>query len=449
MRLEENKQLFNWVKTGDQAMINRALSTLSSSGQILDWTGYEAAFNWLFDNDKIQAADTLNVVLFRLFNLKELLLSTKGLIEFAPYLDVLQNLEHLYLSSMRLYRLPDSIKELRGLKSISIFNKGYQYFPNWLSEMEGLEKLVVRGAQVIHLPKDIGRLQHLKKLYFHNTRMSIRNFPKSIADAKNTEMMYAWVNWKIRENTEPLAVNYDRIEIDDKYNRTYLTRYFEDEKEKGLDYLDLPESVCSLKNLEILSLTGQKIQHLPKDIGNLKELIKLELPINQLTSLPKSIGQLRKLKILSTAANPLKVFSKELLLLTNLVELNIGTILMKSIPQEFCSFQNLRKLRINKEALIDSETQIEWLKENIPNCEIGIDGNAKSIEASWLQLIKYRLKTLGKPLNQKKVCSMCKQKGSMRIMSRFINEKKTKGLLDSNVRSHVYFCTSCGNEEGA
>jgi Leucine-rich repeat (LRR) protein len=67
--------------------------------------------------------------------------------------------------------------------------------------------------------------------------------------------------------------------------------------------IDLPEYVCKLTNLQILSLVDNGLTSLPNNIGNLTNLRILYLQSNLLTSLPDSFDKLTSLEILNIGEN--------------------------------------------------------------------------------------------------------------------------------------------------
>lgn len=81
----------------------------------------------------------------------------------------------------------------------------------------------------------------------------------------------------------------------------------------GLGLKQLPESLRSLTNLELLALRKNQIKELPEWIGELKGLKALALQENSLKALPKQIGLLSSLTSLYLADNRLESLPEELL----------------------------------------------------------------------------------------------------------------------------------------
>lgn len=118
---------------------------------------------------------------------------------------------------------------------------------------------------------------------------------------------------------------------------------------------EIPKEVFSKTWLTYLSVYGQDcditgiecfaIRKIPKEIENLKNLEVLDLFLNYVDKLPKEILELKKLKILSLSENP--NFS------------DIETVSKIKWLEQFSCF-----------GCYLSKEEIEYLKKQLPNCEI-------------------------------------------------------------------------------
>ena len=79
---------------------------------------------------------------------------------------------------------------------------------------------------------------------------------------------------------------------------------------KGLCELD--ESLGDLKNLELLSLSDNKIKRLPKGIGKLKNLDFLNIKKNPLEDIPEEIGDISVDEVVALSAVMIKYLPKYL-----------------------------------------------------------------------------------------------------------------------------------------
>jgi len=105
----------------------------------------------------------------------------------------------------------------------------------------------------------------------------------------------------------------------------------------------LPEAVCELRSLQILSLWDNQIATLPEAIGNLSSLKTLRLVNNQLTSLPDAIGSLKSCDFLEVEYNQLKTLPETIGNMAKLECLLITGNQLETLPE---SIGQLRKLRL-------------------------------------------------------------------------------------------------------
>jgi Leucine-rich repeat (LRR) protein len=92
----------------------------------------------------------------------------------------------------------------------------------------------------------------------------------------------------------------------------------------------LPESFGKLKNLLLVSISGQ-LKELPSTIGNLTKLQTLSVRNNQLSSLPSWIGNLTKLQGLDVSLNQLSVLPSWIGNLTKLQKLSVANNQLTSL----------------------------------------------------------------------------------------------------------------------
>ncbi|XP_019189984.1 PREDICTED: putative disease resistance RPP13-like protein 1 [Ipomoea nil] len=113
---------------------------------------------------------------------------------------------------------------------------------------------------------------------------------------------------------------------------------------------ELPDSICSLDNLEILDLKScQCLSRLPEGIGNLCHLRKIDLRWSKIEELPDSICSLDNLQTLHL--NSCRVLSKLPRKIGNLhhlklIDLRWSTI--EELPDSICSLDNLKILDLRK-----------------------------------------------------------------------------------------------------
>ncbi|CAN6462951.1 unnamed protein product [Victoria cruziana] len=166
---------------------------------------------------------------------------------------------------------------------------------------------------------------------------------------------------------------------------------FELQKLKELKELELsrapprPSAVsilCGLANLSCLtrlSVCHFSIRYLPPEIGSLRKLECLDLSFNKLKSLPDDIAKLTSLMSLSVACNKLVNLPVCLSSLHKLETLDLSNNRLTSLqPLELSSMQSLRLLDLQYNKLYDCQQIPSWMHCNM-------EGNGR--EAVWSGVI--------------------------------------------------------------
>jgi hypothetical protein len=103
----------------------------------------------------------------------------------------------------------------------------------------------------------------------------------------------------------------------------------------------VPESLGRLSKLRVLWLQENRLGALPESLGDLSNITRLILNHNQLTTLPESLGRLSSLTIFSLDGNQLSALPESLGRLFNLTELFLRGNRLKSLPKSLGSLANL------------------------------------------------------------------------------------------------------------
>ena len=111
----------------------------------------------------------------------------------------------------------------------------------------------------------------------------------------------------------------------------------------------LPESIGELKNLRIVSLSGNSIKNFPESILRLDNLRELTLEANDLEIHPEIITKLTTLETLNLSYNPLRTLPDSFVNLSNLKKLIFNfecTNVRFNLPNNFGDLPKLEELRI-------------------------------------------------------------------------------------------------------
>lgn len=108
----------------------------------------------------------------------------------------------------------------------------------------------------------------------------------------------------------------------------------------------IPPQIGDLRQLRVLSLTGNGIGRLPAEIGLLENLQKLYLGDNNLSSLPELVSHLKLLTELNLSGNKFTTFPSIVISLSQLLHLDLSCNLLKSLPNSLIKMKSLSFLSL-------------------------------------------------------------------------------------------------------
>ncbi|KAJ3341753.1 hypothetical protein HDU93_004137 [Gonapodya sp. JEL0774] len=107
-------------------------------------------------------------------------------------------------------------------------------------------------------------------------------------------------------------------------------------------------------NLQIFSVSRNRIRTLPDTVGLLSKLVELRCSENELESIPASIGRLTKLTTLSLDKNRIGHIPPEIGDAKAIINLDLSQNPLRVLPAELARLKFLRKLRLDECPLIQS-----------------------------------------------------------------------------------------------
>ncbi|GJR02464.1 disease resistance TIR-NBS-LRR class family protein [Tanacetum coccineum] len=118
-------------------------------------------------------------------------------------------------------------------------------------------------------------------------------------------------------------------------------------RSKKIEYL--PDSICMLKRLKLLNVSNCScLGKLPEDIGQLETLETLELSARKITHLPDSICMLKRLKSLEVSGCDLiEKLPEDLGLLECLEKLSVSSKKIEYLPDSICMLKRLKLLNVS------------------------------------------------------------------------------------------------------
>lgn len=148
----------------------------------------------------------------------------------------MENLEELYIGKNNLKSLPKEIGNLKKLKILSLQYNSIDSIPPEIGHLVNLEQLILNQNELVFLPEEIGNLKKLEVLQLkYNWLVSL---PETISNCENLQFLY--LN---RNNLQSLPIGMEKLL---HLKELYLA---------GAGQLvEIPESLCELRHLEILEI---------------------------------------------------------------------------------------------------------------------------------------------------------------------------------------------------
>lgn len=274
-------------------------------------------------------------------------------------LEQIPGLRQIFVQNNRLTNLPRSFSHILSLKFLNISNNKFDEIPPVICEMPNLVDLDVSFNSISILPPGIGRLIALERFIIVGNQ--IQKFPVEV------QLMISLRELDCRRNLisdlsplstlprlESLLAEYNTVNILDfvvgpklitlntSHNRTAkstlrpllpntrfalttldlshlkLSSFDEDGAAFGaftsltslkLDYNEfrsIPEIICTLEDLEILSCTNNDLHNLPETIGQLRRLRTFNVHNNNIKVVPEGIWECESLIELNMSSNSLE-----------------------------------------------------------------------------------------------------------------------------------------------
>ena len=272
-------------------------------------------------------------------------------------ISALQSLEELNLSRNALRTFPDSLISISRLKKLDLSENKYLYDDEVYTKLSGhsaLEELSFAFAGLFAVHPSVGRLPALRTIDFSGN--GIRYLPSAIRQCGRLEEIYLNRNddLDIQRISDTLQF-LPRLKVL-SVRECYLPA--------------LPSSLCELKSLEKLDVSGNRLSALPQNIGSLRNLRQLlagyavlGTRMNTLTSLPLSFSQLTVLEELDLSGNQLAALPAGFSDLSALRSLNLSYNSFSQIPADVFSLQRLTSVDFASNPLSELDSQIAQLQE--------------------------------------------------------------------------------------
>ncbi|KRH13355.1 hypothetical protein GLYMA_15G233100v4 [Glycine max] len=224
--------------------------------------------------------------------------------------------------------LPDSVCNFKHLRSLDLSHTGIKKLPESTCSLYNLQILKLNSCESLkELPSNLHELTNLGVLSLSSCHY-LTEVPNSIGDLKHLrslDLSHTGIK-KLPESTCSLY-NLQILKLDDCRSLK-----------------ELPSNLHKLANLGVLSLSScHYLTEVPNSVGNLKHLRSLDLSSTHITKLPDSTCSLSNLQILKlNSCEYLKELPSNLHELTNLHRLEFVNTEIIKVPPHLGKLKNLQ-----------------------------------------------------------------------------------------------------------
>eukprot|EP00438_Fugacium_kawagutii_P008200 Skav229043 [mRNA] locus=scaffold2828:38139:43017:+ [translate_table: standard] len=274
------------------------------------------------------------------------------------------DLRDLYVNNNQLTQVPSAISSLQNLVRLDLSYNQLAALPPWLGNLGKLNRLYLQVNRIVSLPESIQQLLSLSVLMLNDNRLS--QLPESIGQMRSLQTLEIKGNG-LRSLPQLTGLQW-LYYLDLSFNQLETLPPLEGLK--GLYYLflqknqltKLPDSIGALEKLIDLNLRSNRLTRLPESILNLKWLNFLTLDNNQLTALPASFGNFTDLRFLSLTSNRLQSLPD-----------SFGTLKLATLHLDGNRLTSIPRLREN-ELIVEiraSRNQLTTFPvDNMPNLQV-------------------------------------------------------------------------------
>ncbi|VDM30997.1 unnamed protein product [Hydatigera taeniaeformis] len=295
-----------------------------------------------------------------------MLIITECQMDFLPSIENLSTLKYLELSYNYLSYFPNDIGSLRMLNVLKLPGNKITNIPSEIVYLEFLQVLDLSQNMISHLPRELFTLRSL--IYFDCSFNTLFRLPDNISELLHLEVLFLCGNMLTTlPNTFSLLKRLQRLNVSSNrfeyipfciFNCLSLKELlFSYNQASGF----IPDNLCRLSDLEILSLAFNKFTKLPGKLSNLSKLEFLDIKGNSIGRIPDEIfSRCKSLKFINFGSCELHQVPPNLGLCTNLRVLDLSSNVLTSIPSDGTNLKSLVSLFLKNNKI---STLPNWICE--------------------------------------------------------------------------------------
>ena len=311
-------------------------------------------------------------------------ISECGLREIPSVLLQMKQLKVLKASANHIHSLPEQWDHL-DLRALDISENVFDEVSVMINCLENLEILVIANCNLKKFPDNVLQLKELRCLVLDNNPLGPVNFeiPQS-----NSLQSISLRGCFIPEMFAPQLSSLRHIDIRSNSIQAfpvYLSRKINVLKLSGNKIDTVPEEISLLQNLTDLKVSSCGIKQFPRAVLTLKTLQSLDISNNLIRNIPEDILKL-KLRKLCIGGNPLDEFPTFIDELSDLEEIGLSSSFLEKIPYVTGKLK-LKKLKVNDNCIEEFPESLS--QQNLEKLEI-YDNPIKGLPDSFRHALKLR-----------------------------------------------------------
>ncbi|MEO6039805.1 MAG: COR domain-containing protein [Saprospiraceae bacterium] len=222
--------------------------------------------------------------------------------------------KRLHLENLELESIPFNYEDVKGLHEIYLTNNLLSSLPSWFSQLESLKRLVLSNNKFQEVPSEVSMMWDLEVLYLNKNeifnKLRVPTLPPKISklDISSNNISDIGIIKNKTLKSLNLANNFIKhVTIKDigLKNLTVLSL-------SGNQLIEVPDFISKLTNLLSLDLSNNQIGSIPYDIYKLDKLFFFDLSFNKITNIPDTISGATNISRLDLSNNNISLFNKSI-----------------------------------------------------------------------------------------------------------------------------------------
>lgn len=253
-------------------------------------------------------------------------------------------------ANQNLATIPPGILELRELEEVHLENNCIEEIPQAVQCWTNIRFLYLNNNRLSKLCPQLGKLSRLEGLDLSDNPLLPSGIPvlSGIRSLRQLRLYRTHVGeipteiCKHLHHLELLGLSGNRLQSlpTEIVNQTKLRELYL----KQNQFEVFPPEICVLRNLVIIDLDENRLTALPEEIGSLIQLQRFYVAHNSLHALPESLCQCLRLSVLDVSYNRLHFIPFSLESLTEMTEAGLSGNPLEKVPRLLCKWTALHLL---------------------------------------------------------------------------------------------------------